>query len=94
MPQGTGSQVAATAKQKSDELSAGLGERTALITRFRRACPGSERTSDGYIERPIIPPYPRESPKAIPAEMGASGQRQFGSCQLCPRPGQARMSQG
>ena len=33
----------------------GYGERTALITRFRRACPGSERTSDGYIERPIIP---------------------------------------
>ena len=51
-------------------------ERTALITRFRRACPGSERTNDGYIERPIIPP--------IPAGMGASGQRQFGSCQLYP----------
>ena len=34
----------------------GQGERTALITRFRRAYPGSERTSGGYIERPIIPP--------------------------------------
>ena len=32
------------------------GERPALIIRFRRACPGSERTSDGYIERPLIPP--------------------------------------
>ena len=41
--------------------SVGLGESTALIkTRFRRACPGSERTSDGYIGRPIIPPFPRE----------------------------------
>ena len=37
-----------------------LGERTTLITRFRRACPGSERTSDGYIQRPIVPPFPRE----------------------------------
>ena len=33
-----------------------IGERTALFTRFRRACPGSERTSGGYIERPITPP--------------------------------------
>ena len=47
-----------------------LGERTDLITRFRRACPGSERTSDGYIELPIMPPFPRESPEAIPGEMG------------------------
>ena len=49
-----------------------MGDRPALITRFRRACPGSERTSDGYIERPFIPPFPRESPSAIPEEMGAS----------------------
>ena len=37
-----------------------FSERTALIIRFRRACPGSERTSDGYIERPITPPFPRK----------------------------------
>ena len=65
--------------------SVGLSERTALITRFRRACPGSERTSDGYIERPIIPPlapFPRESPSAIPAEMGrvASGSLVAATC--------------
>ena len=53
----------------------GRGERTALFTRFRRACPGSERTIDGYIELPIMPPFPRESPLAIPGEMGASGGR-------------------
>ena len=64
-----------------------LRQRTALITRFRRACPGSERTSDGYIERPIISPF---SPKAKTAKTGTSGQRQFGSCQLYPRPRQAR----
>ena len=75
---------------ESAAFSVGLGERPALVTRFRRACPGSERTSDSYIERPIIPPFPRESPKAIPAEMGASWQRRFGSCQLYPRPGQAQ----
>ena len=40
------------------------------------------------------PPFPRESPSAIPAEMGASGERQFGSCQLYPRPGQARDKPG
>ena len=62
--------------------SVGFGERTALITRFRRACPGSERTSDGSIERPIIPPFPRESAKANPAEMGrvASGSLVAASC--------------
>ena len=34
-------------------------------------------------------PFPHfRAPKAIPAEMGASWQRRFGSCQLYPRPGQ------
>ena len=71
-------------------MSRPSGESTALILRFRRACPGSERTSDGYIELPVMPPFPRESPEAIPGEMGASGGRWFGSCHLYPRPGQAR----
>ena len=51
--------------QKWLMFPSGLGERTALFTRFRRACSGSERTSDGYIELPIMPPFPRESPEAI-----------------------------
>ena len=61
------------------------GSENAQLTRLRRACPGSERTSDGYIDRPIITPFLRESPKAIPAEMGASGQRRFGSHHLSLR---------
>ena len=40
---------------KQDDASVGLGESTALILRFRRACPGSERTSDGYQQRILIP---------------------------------------
>ena len=34
-----------------------------------------------------MPPFPRESPEAIPGEMGASGGRWFGSCHLYPRTG-------
>ena len=32
-----------------------------------------------------FPPFPRESPSAIPVEMGASGQRRFGSHHLSLR---------
>ena len=44
-----------TAAYFEDDASVGLGERTALFLRFRRACPGSERTSDGYRQRTTFP---------------------------------------
>ena len=61
----------------------GLGERPAILTRFRRACPGSERTSGGYIERPITPILPG----IAFGDSGENGGRRFGSCHLNPRSG-------
>ena len=65
-----------------------LGERTGLsFTRFRRACPGLERTSESYAVFPFNILFSRESPGAIPAKIRASGAMILVACHLYPQPG-------
>ena len=66
------------------------GERTVLI---RYASVGLVPVRSAQVMATLSylsPPFSPESPKAIPGKMGVSGGRQFGSCHLYSRPGQAR----